>query len=238
MLADSNFPAYAVKGKTKGAKIHYFQRLYADYCQLHLAYATDKPFAISGLEQRFTQQLEDQSGAGVFHEFRGRCLLWRRRDEVEKLERIDFRTARYESHNAHKPPSWSFMAYTGCISYLDVPGHTVNWKDLDLRLTGNAQGSWLYAQQPLIFNAQALDFKRNSQLFPGKWLIAYDEPKAARDKDKCVVLGQNSDRLSYILIVRPVGTDETGTLLYERAGAGYIPYEWITSQNATTVLIV
>ena len=216
-----------MKEKTKGAQIYLFKSLYTHFCRLQFTRSTDKPFAIIGLEQRLTQQFEDTSGAGVFGKHKGRCLLWRRGDEVDHLDRIIFE----DKHpGTHKPPSWSFMAHMGEIEYIDVPGHTVSWERLDLRLTGNAQNSWLYAREPLFFRAEARDFEEKTADDSEHSLLVYDRPSEDRHNDKCIIIGTVIDGLRYVLVVRPKGTNEVGRpqkVLYERAGAGYIPISWI-----------
>lgn len=159
---------------------------------------------------------------------------------MEKLEHIDFLVPRYLSQNAHQPPSWSFMAYLGAISYIDPPGNTVQWEELDLHLTGTADRSWLHAPEPLTFKAQAFDFERNAYAYLGNWLIAYDDPKADQARDKCVILGKTADEdgLRYVLVVRPEGTTgKNGRPLYERGGAGYIPFGWIKDTSIDVQII-
>lgn len=233
-MGDSNFPAYVVKEKTKGAQIYLFKSLYADFCRLQFSHITDKPFAIAGLEQRLTKRFADSSGAGVFGRHVGRCLLWRRANEVKRLKRIHFQTTNPENHT---PPSWSFMAYVGSITYIDVPGRTVNWENLDLRLTGSSRSTWLYATDPLVFHAKALDFEENSQEYGKDWSIVYDNPDEDRANDKCVVIGRVGEVLRYILVVRPTGKEGRMVAEYERAGAGYIPFGWIKAKSTAIDIV-
>ena len=199
------------------------------FCRLEFSRNTDKPFAISGLEQRLTQELSDASGAGIFGQHKGRLLLWVRADKLERLERIRFKTA---GRKPHTPPSWSFMAHMGAIQYIEVPGKIVNWTELDLRLTGTAETSWLYAEKPIVFYAPALDFKIG--LAPENQVsITYDDPKERRDGHKCVILGTTTSNTShYILVLRPIqrgapANTGSGRMPYERAGAGFIPKAWV-----------
>ena len=222
--------------KTKGAQISLFQGLYEAFCQLGLSHITDKPFAISGLEQRLTERLEDVSAAGVFGKHRGRCLLWRRAEDMETLKRITFPTTGATT-GAHKPPSWSFMAYSGAISYIEVPGDSTAWQDLNLRLTGTGEKSWLYANDPLAFNTRAFDFEialpRNDDL----WLVSYDIPTEPRKDDKCVIIGKRGEILRYILVVRPESQEGASRARYRRAGAGYIPFGWIKSHSLAVEIV-
>jgi hypothetical protein len=220
-LGDSNFPAYAVRNTTLGDKITLFKRLYKEYCRLGFSNYTDKPFAISGLEQRLTERFEDVSGAGVFGQHKGRCLLWTRAEDVDSLERIDFGDANPETH---KPPSWSFMAHVGGIEYIDVPGRTVDWEIPGLQLTGTAAVSWLNADKRLVFMADARAFGTNRRS-----KLVYDVPSEQRGEDKCVIVGKSSEASVYVLIVRPAQVAKTGQgrEVYRRAGAGYLPTECV-----------
>lgn len=220
-----------VKDQTKGARIALFERLYVDYCRLQLSHSTDKPLAIAGLEQRLSESLKDKSGAGVFEKHKGRCLLWRRAHDAKSFERISFADSRYK---AYPPPSWSFMAYSGAITYLDIPGGTVEWAPLDIHLTGTGEKSWLYASQPLAFNANVFDFEIKAPLKGNLGLLVYDDPDTTCDKGKCVVIGKKGGILSYILVVRPTAKNEA---LYERTGVGYIPSGWIETKSIPVEIV-
>jgi hypothetical protein len=193
---------------------------------------TDKPFAISGLEQRLTESLEDVSGAGIFGKHRGRCLLWRRAEGTETLNRIAFPTT-----GAHNPPSWSSMASSGAITYIDVPGDSTTWQDLDLRLTGTGEKSWLYATDPLAFNARAVDFEILLAPNDTVWLVSYDIPTECRREDKCVIVGKRGEILQYVLVVRPESQEGAQRTRYRRAGAGYIPSAWIKSHSIAIEIV-
>lgn len=226
-----------MKEKTKGAQLHLFQTLFAHFCRLNLSHNTDKPFAISGLEQRLTQRIEDTSGAGIFGRNKGRFLLWRRDDGVQSLERIVFNATKSK---AHTPPSWSFMAHVGGITYINIPGHTVNWEELDLRLTGSGSTSWLYAEEPLLFRALARDFEVKTEDYSEQSMLVYDRPAEDRNNDRCVIIGTVGDKFRYVLVVRPRGengAEGSQRPLYERTGAGYIPISWIKDGGIDTEII-
>lgn len=234
LLGDSNFPAYAVEEQTKGAQLYFWQHLYAAYCGLQLTHKTDKPFAISGLEQRLAERFQDTNGAGVFGKQQGRSLLWIRANDGEKLQRISFADSQSGTHN---PPTWSFMAHVGPITYIKVPGRTANWEKLDLRLTGNGEDLWFNAKDPLLFKATALEFERKAPSDGKLCLLVYDDPDADQSYDKCVIIGKVGDILSYILVVRPRDKKKANEGLYERAGAGYIPSGWIDPKGIAVEIV-
>ena len=129
------------------------------------------------------------------------------------------------------------MAYDGCIDYFDVPGHTVTWMDLKLQLTGSAQCSWLKATEPLKFEADALDFEIMASPNDKSWLIVYDNPTEAHNNDKCVIIGNAGNFLRYILVVRLAGPMGASGALYERVGAGYIPFAWIKPRSVPIQIV-
>ena len=134
-----------------------------------------------------------------------------------------------ESKSKTPPPSWSWMAYTEGISFINTPTRGISWHDIDLHLTGTDKTSWLYARNGrLCFNALARDFTTLPPLTDSEWEITYDDPKTAeRMPKKCIILGTVRDESKgtavrhYILVITPkngmVGSD-----LYERIGAGDI----------------
>lgn len=234
MLGDSNFPAY-VEQQTKGDRISLWEGLYSDYCRLKFSESTDKPLAISGLEQRLSRQFADVTAAGVFGRSKGRCLLWLRADDVPSLHPIQFGNA---NPGAWNPPSWSFMACMGGITYLEIPGGA-RWEHLDLTLKGDADTLWLYAKQRPIFNAYAYDFEKRAEQDSDTWLLVYDDPNLGVHGDKCVVVGTIGDRLQYVLVVRKAVkvAGETAGDPYERVGAGYLPKDWIHREKIYVTVV-
>ena len=122
-LGDANFPDYAVRvDSTYGGQIHLFTKLFQRYSRLEFSHIEDRPIAIDGLMDRLTGALRTQSLAGLFEAFRGRCLLWKRAEEVTRLKKIPLGT-----HTKKTPPSWSWMAYEGAITFLQPEGDTLDW---------------------------------------------------------------------------------------------------------------
>ncbi|KAF7509107.1 hypothetical protein GJ744_008334 [Endocarpon pusillum] len=242
-IGDSNFPSYAnsPEGRGRGAQEFLFEELYADYSRLKFSLLTDKPIAISGLEQRLTRAIRTPSGAGIFIKFWGRCLLWKRNDpEVTELVRISSGTI---GSKVRMPPSWSWMAYEGGISYLQPPkGRTVwNEKAIRLRLTGSGEISWLFAKDELGFSAPIKSFKEGENTADGDYQLTYDNPNESKSKQKkCVIIGSVQDvghaekGIHYVLVVSPVATKGSSNT-WERIGAGKLHGRFIQDVNAVSV---
>lgn len=137
-LGDPNFPAVAMKS-TKGAKIRLCQSLYETYSALEFTKAQDRSIAIAGLEQRLVRAYNTDGAYGVLDggpSFFGRTLLWMRNGRVQDAMRpIDFDFSEGGEENAssmyYVVPSWSWMAYEGVITFMDLPFSGVEWRYVD-----------------------------------------------------------------------------------------------------------
>jgi hypothetical protein len=127
-IGDANFPELATKS-SKGAKILLYESLYKQYSRLQFTKAYDRPIAIAGLEQRLVRAFNTNGGYGIFEgNFFGRSLLGQRDVSVEKdgLKKIDFPfMAQY------RVPTWSWMAYEGTITFMNLPFDRVQWEQYD-----------------------------------------------------------------------------------------------------------
>ncbi|KAF2670438.1 HET-domain-containing protein [Microthyrium microscopicum] len=256
-LGDCDFPTYAAEGNI-GAKLYLFTRLYQDYSRLSFSEYTDRPVAISGLEQRLTKAFARNhgnggSGAGIFEHRSHRWLLWIRAadEDVSTLERVVFDPANFSSAGAvtgqgprmHAPPSWSWMAYKGAVSFLEPPKGSVRWnKALQINLTGTETTSWLHAADSLWIKAPVLELVEDaSQLFD-KMNLTYDIPDEAKQRTKKVVvigtLGRQDDPIAtqYVLVISPKEHSDTG--VYERIGAGYMPNKFLKSGSTQQEMIL
>ncbi|CAH0046931.1 unnamed protein product [Clonostachys solani] len=118
LLGDSNFPRSA-ESFHKTGKIVIMQNLYKQYSALAFKFFEDRPVGISGLERRLTSAYDTRGGYGILEAYLERSLLWKR-DEAKFLERIRFPSGR-------SLPSWSWMAYSGTITYVEVGFNEVDW---------------------------------------------------------------------------------------------------------------
>ncbi|KAF5676583.1 kinase-like (PK-like) [Fusarium heterosporum] len=225
-LGDANFPQLMMKAD-KGTQILGYQDLYKRYSRLELSRATDRLWAINGLQQRIISALEVQGGYGVFFEDtasgrrRGllrRSLLWRRADKTDSLSPIQFE----ESHDGNRVPSWSWLAYTGCIDYIPAEFGGTEWEAV---CTQWDSGRKKTSDGVLIAEARNyISDGRDSMLL-------YDcssSPRLQRDLAKCVVLERQKgshpvrEKVHYVLLVQPRDHSSQGQI-YERIGAGTLP---------------
>ncbi|RGP80744.1 serine threonine kinase [Fusarium longipes] len=122
-LGDPNFPRVAMRS-TRGEKIRFYESLYKQYSNLDFTKIHDRPIAIAGLEQRLVNAFKTEGGYGVFNgAFLGRSLLWARDTQRSNgLKMIEFpRDQRF------RVPTWSWTAYEGPITYLNISFDHVRW---------------------------------------------------------------------------------------------------------------
>ncbi|KAK4172119.1 heterokaryon incompatibility protein-domain-containing protein [Triangularia setosa] len=130
-LGDPNFPQVAL-ASSKGGKIRLYESLYKTYSRLQFTRACDRPIAIAGLEQRLVAAFYTRGGYGIFDRvpFFGRSLLWTC-EEPGGMKRIEFPKEGLGRYRV--PPSWSWMAHTGAISFMDLPFEGVHWLEDEVR---------------------------------------------------------------------------------------------------------
>ncbi|KAF1962301.1 HET-domain-containing protein [Byssothecium circinans] len=119
-LGDPKFPAFLIHRRARD-KVNLFQHLFSLYSQLGLTVPTDRPIAISGLVDRLAESFQMTAMHGVFDGYLHRSLLWKRSGLV-RMQRILYASDR-------KVPSWSWMAYTGQIEYVEIEHYRVEWAE-------------------------------------------------------------------------------------------------------------
>jgi hypothetical protein len=122
LLGDPQFPGF-VSDKGNQNRIILFRYLFEIYSKLALSNLTDRSVAISGLESRFASAFGTEGCYGIFQCYLHRSILWQR--SGDKMERINPSPHLLE----WKVPSWSWMAYKGGISYIDIPFEDVEWSN-------------------------------------------------------------------------------------------------------------
>lgn len=204
------------------------QNLYELYSKRDFGQLTDRPIGISGLEKRLASAFKTRGGYGVFDgPYLERNLLWRAAVDGN-LKPIDFAETR-------KVPSWSWMAYSGAISYISIDFRRVQWTgdvkspfNTDSGDTGKqhweANGS---QAMPVLGMSKHYRLAATLQLVDLRRKIIFDRRDNSKVEDlRCVILGkQQPDRDSgspscYVLIIREIARSSSGQAIFERLGAG------------------
>ncbi|PQE27807.1 serine threonine kinase protein [Rutstroemia sp. NJR-2017a WRK4] len=240
-LGDPNFPDYTIRKESSvGEQIDLWTNLFQQYSRLKFSYPEDRPIAIDGIMERLTVAFRTRSLAGLFHTFWGRCLLWRRADDSGILREIP-----HGKHSRRTPPSWSWMAYDGAISFLEPGGGEVEWNESDVTLPvyvtlpiddlASHRTSWLRTScqenSSVAIQAKAFDFDIPADTDKSEVSLYYDGAEIT--SAKCVIIGTEklevrdiSTKKHYVLIVKPVLRVSGGTF-YERCGVGYVSGKFI-----------
>ncbi|KAM0141141.1 hypothetical protein ACHAO1_001917 [Botrytis cinerea] len=210
--------------------------------KLEFSHLEDRPIAIDGLMERLTMTFKTRSLAGLFKTFWGRYLLWRRADNAGPLKNIPRGT-----HSRRTPPTWSWMAFDGAISFIEPGGGQVSWNDAGVKLpfanlTGD-QTSWLRTScqdGSVAIQAKVPYFNIPEKANRSEACIYYDDTtiRAA----KCVIVGTDkyhgndaSLKKHYALIVKPL-SHSLGATSYERCGVGYMPGKYIRLGNPSVYM--
>jgi len=210
-----------------------------DYSKRALSERTDIAIALSGLAARIAEALKCYERYGIFGKYLHRNLLWQRFDLQSTMERIEY--------GSRDVPSWSWMAYTGCIDFMNLDYGNL---DLSRNLEFDANN-----KQALITNicqfqdchlkeigkAESKAARReilDSREIERGWIL-YDTSREDEDAflfERGVVVGRtlSEDRWEeqweyHILIVRQRDGREGE---YERAGVGMVQEGYLLLQSA------
>lgn len=177
---------------------------------------TDRRVAISGLEARIACALGCKSRYGIFEKYLHRNLLWQPSD-IE-MEEIVYKTQHV--------PSWSWMAYSGGIQFMEIPFGEVSWI-AKLRFDeqcacDHAIIAGLASFQNCTMKLHGEHYMISDQGGTKRGWIQYDFKNGEkRCKGQCIVLGKtniNGVKEYYIIVVKPTRVDGE----YRRAGVGII----------------
>ncbi|CAH0003415.1 unnamed protein product [Clonostachys byssicola] len=224
LLGDSNFPRSA-ESFNKTGKIVIMQNLYKQYSALGFKFFEDRPVGISGLERRLTSAYDTRGGYGILEAYLERSLLWKR-DDARYLERIQFPSGR-------SLPSWSWMAYSGTITYVEIRFNEVDWTNEYVSpfasLTKISKQHWEATSEdrlPTLDVSKVRPLNPRSSHDQALANISFDVAGAgcAIQDLRCVVLGKHKKAMGitplpcYVLIVKS-GTDPNTVV---RIGAGIL----------------
>jgi hypothetical protein len=252
-LGDPKFPNKAVKSP-RGLKIRYFQDLYKQYSRLEFSHMEDRPFAIAGVENRLCKAYGTKGGFGIFDDGPGnglfhRSLLWQRAERDEEDQPLPGLSAIVFPIGSNVfVPSWSWMAYSGGINYLDPKFDKTDWEKADIHppwtrgseTARTAETTHHDAGIELIATARDYNVARSR---PGDFKLLYDIELNSSDggKVQCVVVARSqegrtvNERKHYVLLV--VSTTLTGAggdKVYRRVGAGHMLGKYIVLDKPGT----
>jgi hypothetical protein len=211
---DPEFPARLLQSGMRRI-LNCIAFIFQNYSNRKLTYPTDRCVAISGLVGRMASALKCQSRYGIFEKYLHRNLLWQASNG--KLEEIA-----YDCH----VPSWSWMAYSGGVQFIDIPLGQVEWID---RLRFDKECDC----DPAII-ANLASFQNCTMKLHGEQYIISDQDGRKRGwirydvkdgeelcKRQCIVLGKMMERdveRYCLLVVRSTRLDGE----YSRIGVGII----------------
>jgi len=220
---DPNFPSRVLRSG-KRRTINCISFLFQEFSKRNLTFPTDRCVAISGLEACIAGALEGHSSRyGVFEQYLHRNLLWLAlNDNSEEIV--------YDHH----VPSWSWMAYSGGILFLDIPIGEVDWFnhlrfdedcECDHALIAN-----LWTFQNCTIERYPPRYKVLDSDRAEKGWIHYDSIGKDSCKEQCIVVGRQSNRgfdEYYVLVVRLTSVEGE----YRRIGIGLIQSDFVVGQT-------
>jgi hypothetical protein len=216
-LLDPSFPDRLFEsGRRRTVEFVHF--LFENYSKRGLTKPTDRRVAASGLEARIAGALRCNSKHGIFEKYLHRNLLWQTSDK--QTERITYT-------NDQEVPSWSWMACSGGIEFMEIPMGLVSWAET-LAFDTECDSTALIADVGKFLDCTmkaegdrciVLDISTNNE---AGW-IRYDiESGAEGSENHCVVVGKTEDNNAaqqyYVLVVVPTGKDGE----YRRVGVGKV----------------
>lgn len=223
LLGDPAFPKI-LSHASRGEMMLRCMDLYSTYSRLITSYPADRAVAIDGLQNRLLRTMNDRGGYGILQRSLCRSLLWCRGSDTPTLKWID-------SHNGlvSRVPSWSWMAYTGGIDYLQAPFAEYDWEEIQSPWSDRNDAISAPESHPtLVANVYRFDLTAALKTKEAKADVILDDPAQTPTDSACVILGRGRDKGFgqvrevdfYVLIVSPskrfTGLQQSGA--YERIG--------------------
>ncbi|CAH0000178.1 unnamed protein product [Clonostachys byssicola] len=231
-LGDAHFPESSFRHyKYKDEWIRLLQYIQELYSGLTLGYLTDRPKAMLGMEKRIARVFKSQARYGIYEVFFARTMLWTA-SVTEGLTRID-------PMGSKQVPSWSWMSYTGKITYIDIPFKKVTWLE-------NLTNPFDTDQSLELWDEHLFGVANNlvGEAWESITEVVFDCSSDQKDRHawKCVLLGEEratclvKEAVYYALIIRPVGAADLSR--YERVGAGRLYHSQISHGETQYVVII
>ena len=209
--------------------------------------------------RRIIREFKDEGLAGLFKQYWGRCLLWRRAGS--SLNLIDF-SPNPERRVCRRAPTWSWMAWDGVINFLAVGDKTLDWnlynavskKDgIKLPKMDNGRAtstgkttSWLSTarcQDSVAIAGVAFQFTVPLGTGEDEAYICFDSNDVAPAGNlKCLIIGSQIHfshtemRKHYVMIIRQRDAGSSGSA-YERVGVGSIIGKFIVEDSKCSILV-
>lgn len=245
-----------------------YQNLYSQYSRLEFTRPEDRPIAIDGIQNRLLSALgknqkarggfgvfDDGSTGGLLH----RSLLWHRDHSATNtaFSRIVFPASRDRSQGVMTaPPSWSWMAYTGAIQYLEAPFNRCDWAKIQSpwsRATGGQPQQHHLGLSPALTTGGSDHIALIAGLYDvvstteANTKIYYDQPGGSQKVGLQGIIvairklkgsqGEH-DRLHYVVVVKPrAAGGRYGMKVYERIGVGEMVGSALVATGATIRVI-
>lgn len=198
---------------------------------LALSYTADRAVAVAGLERRIARAFKSESTYGVLWRegWTESTLLWRAA-EPGGLRRIDY----YRSDA--KPPSWSWMACDGQITFLELPFGEIEWANNVHGPPAESDiGIWAEASKLHLHGAELME----------RAVLDLEAPESDEDTWRCVVVGkkkargERDDAVHYVLLIRPVSLASSSQRGddFERIGVAILMSAHLSAQT-TRVRVV
>jgi hypothetical protein len=238
-LADPEFPKSALE-YFKGGRIILFQSLYTMYSKLAFSKPTDRSVALLGLEQRLAREFKTKGDFGILEEYLERSLLWQREQHGRMLSRIQYPDDR-------RVPSWSWMAYFGAITYMDIPFEQIDWTKDNIRSPFGAEsrcqsggGRSTRAATTLV----ALARKMNIGTLELLKRVVFDTDSQDSDYNSlwCVTVGKDKTgdeevaRAHYVLVTKSLSLGGSRDF-HQRVGVGRLLNSHISSSGGRWVQV-
>lgn len=179
---------------------------------MSLSHASDRSQAVAGLQSRIAQAFNSEASYGVLWRWSQRTLLWYAA-QPETLTRVDYH------RRSGAPPSWSWMAYDGHITFMVIPFAGVEWTE-NVRGLPDAAGDGRVS-------AEASGLQVSGEELMARAMLDMQGVKFVEDSWKCVLIGkkkswQEDDAVHYVLLIRRVDSSGSSDDLYERVGVAVL----------------